>query len=77
MAKHLRRSLRIQLRAVPLEAVAAAKERRDAGVIDVVPASSSSIQYNIVEVLIGCSHALDASVKTFLRFRHVRKLVKH
>ena len=64
MAKHLRRSLRIQLRAVPLEAVAAAKERRDAGAIDVVPASSSSIQYNIVDVLIGCSHAvsLDASI---------------
>lgn len=66
MAKHLRRSLRIQLRAVPLEAVAAAKERRDAGVIDVVPASSS----RSVDWL--QSHALDASVKTFLRFRHVR-----
>lgn len=36
MVSHLRRSLRIQLRAVPLHAVEAAKERRDAGVIDVV-----------------------------------------
>lgn len=35
MVSHLRRSLRIQLSAVPLHAVEAAKERRDAGVIDV------------------------------------------
>ena len=38
MVSHLRRSMRIQLRAVPLDAVEAAKERRDAGVIDVVQA---------------------------------------
>lgn len=33
---HLRRSLRLQLRAVPLEAVARAVERRDQGFVDVV-----------------------------------------
>ncbi|CAK8990820.1 Uncharacterized protein SCF082_LOCUS2398 [Durusdinium trenchii] len=36
MAAHLRRCMRLQLRRVPLEAVAAAKERLDAGMIDVV-----------------------------------------
>ena len=35
-APHLRRSLRLQLRGVPLEAVARAVERRDQGHVDVV-----------------------------------------
>eukprot|EP00438_Fugacium_kawagutii_P009765 Skav218786 [mRNA] locus=scaffold1140:13124:18327:- [translate_table: standard] len=37
MTAHLRRSMRIQLRAVPLDVVEAAKERRDAGAIDLEP----------------------------------------
>lgn len=70
MAKHLRRSLRIQLRAVPLEAVAAAKERRDAGVIDVVPPSGSrSVDW--LQPCAGCKH------QDIFAFPTCQKLVKH